>query len=130
MRVYFEDTDLSGIVYHANYLRFMERARSDLLHVLDIDQRSTFEAGLGYYAVSDIQIRYRAPARLDDALLVSTRALDVRAASVRMEQHILRGDMLLTEAAVTAAFLSAAGRPQRQPAEWVRRFGSSVGKTL
>jgi acyl-CoA thioester hydrolase len=73
IRVYFEDTDLSGVVYHANYLRFMERGRSDMLRLAGIDQRAVFEAGEGAYAVASLAIRYRAPARLDDALVVHPR---------------------------------------------------------
>ena len=67
VRVYFEDTDLSGVVYHANYLRFMERARSDMLRLAGIDQRGFNDAGHGAYAVSALSIAYRAPAKLDDA---------------------------------------------------------------
>ena len=70
VRVYFEDTDLSGVVYHANYLRFMERAWSDMLGVVGIDQRAAFDSGEGVYAVADLSIKYRRPARLDDALTV------------------------------------------------------------
>src|SRR3546814_109842 len=68
LRVYFEDTDLSGVVYHANYLRFMERARSDMLRAAGIDQRGAAESGDGVYAIADLGIRYMRPARLDDAL--------------------------------------------------------------
>ena len=71
VRVYFEDTDLSGVVYHANYLRYMERARSDMLRLAGIDQRAAQEAREGAYAVSALAIRYRAPAKLDDALVVN-----------------------------------------------------------
>ena len=126
-RVYFEDTDLSGIVYHANYLRYMERARSDLLRAAGIDQRAAFEAGEGVYAVADLRIRYLLPARLDDDLLVVTVMSEVGAASVSMAQRILRGDTLLTEADVRAAFLSPSGRPRRQPAEWLARYRALSG---
>lgn len=118
VRVYFEDTDLSGVVYHANYLRFMERARSDMLRLAGIDQRATFEAGQGAYAVADITIRYRAPARLDDALVVVSRVTQVRAASVVIHQTVRRGPLVLTEAEVTAALVAPSGRPMRQPAAW------------
>src|SRR6188474_918157 len=77
VRVYFEDTDLSGVVYHANYLRWFERARSDMLRLLGIDQRAAHAAGEGAYAVSELSIRYRAPARLDDAVTVKSRTLEV-----------------------------------------------------
>jgi acyl-CoA thioester hydrolase len=121
-RVYFEDTDLSGVVYHANYLRFMERARSDLLRVLGIDQRAMFEAGEGVYAVADIAIRYASPARLDDDLVIETTCLAVGGASVTMRQRLLRADTLLVDATVRAGFLTPGGRPRRQPADWVERF--------
>ncbi len=122
VRVYFEDTDLSGIVYHANYLRFMERARSDLLRVVGIGQRQAFEAGDGVYAVADLQIRYLAPARLDDDLVVETVCTALGAATVSMRQRILRGATLLTDASVRAGFPTPAGRPRRQPADWMERF--------
>ncbi len=121
-RVYFEDTDLSGIVYHANYLRFMERARSDMLRVAGIDQRGRMEAGDGAYAVVDLAIRYRLPARLDDDLLVASCVEDVRAASCIIHQRVMRGSDILTDANVTVALLNAAGRPVRQPREWIETF--------
>ena len=98
VRVYFEDTDLSGVVYHANYLRYMERARSDMLRLAGIDQRGVHDAGEGGYAVADLAIRYRAPAKLDDALLVVSRVHAVRAASVVIHQTVRRGSLVLTEA--------------------------------
>lgn len=122
LRVYFEDTDLSGIVYYANYLRFMERARSDMLRCAGIDQRGTMAAGGGYYAVHDLAITYRRPAHLDDALLVRSRIVAVRAAACEIAQNIWRGDELLTEGRVTAAFLGMDGRPKRQPGEWRAAF--------
>lgn len=122
VRVYFEDTDLSGLVYHANYLRFMERARSDMLARLGVDQRGAFEAGDGVYAVSDLRIRYRRPAKLDDALVVVSTATAVRGASCDIHQRVMRGAEILTEADVTAAFLGPDGRPRRQPRAWVAEF--------
>ena len=122
VRVYFEDTDLSGIVYHANYLRYMERARSDMLRLAGIDQRGTHEAGGGAYAVTALAIRYRAPARLDDVLVVLTRLRQIRAASVDIQQRVMRGETIVTEAEVTAALVGASGRPQRQPKEWIAAF--------
>src|SRR5436309_10337667 len=86
VRVYFEDTDLSGVVYHANYLRYMERARSDMLRVAGIDQRAAHEAGEGAYAVTDIAIRYAASARLDDDLIVTSKLIEVSAVR-RSEEH-------------------------------------------
>lgn len=121
LRVYFEDTDVAGIVYYANYLKFMERARSDMLRALDIDQRAAIESGVGVYVVADAHIRYRQPARLDDELLVLSEVRQVRAASCVIHQRVMRGDECLAEATITAAFLSD-GRPARQPREWVDKF--------
>lgn len=128
VRVFFEDTDLSGIAYHANYLKWCERARSDLLRVLGIDQRAAMEAGDGYYAVSEANIKWKRPAGLDDVLRVETTCIQLRAASALMLQKIIRGEELLAEIKVTAAFLSAEGRPQRQPAAWRKAFESFVQK--
>lgn len=121
-RIYFEDTDLSGIVYHANYLRYMERARSDMLRLAGIDQRAAMEAGEGAWAVTDLTIKYRSPAKLDDDILVVSTVEAVRGASVVIAQRILRASDELTNGRVTAAFLSPEGRPRRQPASWTERF--------
>jgi len=122
LTVYFEDTDTAGVVYYANYLKFMERARSDMIRAAGIDQREVLEAGNGAYYVAEATIRYRRPARLGDDLAVISTIEDVRAASVVIQQRVIRGDELLTEARVTAAFLDANGRPQRQPKEWIEKF--------
>lgn len=122
LRVYFEDTDLSGLVYHANYLRFMERARSDMLRVAGIDQRGNHDGGVGVYAVADLRIAYRRPARLDDDLIVRSHVTDVKAATCAIHQTVMRGEEILTDADVTAAWLTPQGRPQRQPKAWIDLF--------
>ncbi|HWT12134.1 MAG TPA: tol-pal system-associated acyl-CoA thioesterase [Allosphingosinicella sp.] len=122
LRVYFEDTDVAGIVYYANYLKFMERARSDMLRAAGIDQRAVLEAGDGVYVVAEANIKYRRPARLDDELLVLSEVREVRAASCLIHQRVMRGREILADAIITAAFLSAEGRPKRQPRSWVDRF--------
>jgi acyl-CoA thioester hydrolase len=122
LTVYFEDTDTAGIVYYANYLKFMERARSDMIRAAGVDQASAHHAGDGAYAVADVAIRYIKPARLSDDLIVLSTVEQVRAVSVLIHQRVMRGTELLTDARVTAAFLTADGRPQRQPKEWVERF--------
>ncbi len=124
VRVYFEDTDLSGVVYHANYLRYMERARSAMLRAAGIDQRAAFEGGEGAYAIRDLTIRYAAPARLDDTLTVVSRLIAMRAASVVIQQRVMRDALTLTHAQVEAAFVAPTGRPRRQPAEWVAAFAA------
>ena len=122
LRVYFEDTDVAGIVYYANYLKFMERARSDMLRSAGIDQRAVLEAGKGVYVVAAANIKYHRPAKLDDALVVLSEVEAVRAASCLIHQRVMRGRELLADAMITAAFLSAEGRPVRQPREWVQVF--------
>lgn len=122
VRVYYEDTDLSGITYHANYLRWFERARSDLLRRLEIDQRAAIEAGEGAYAVSELTLKYLRPAKLDDDVLIETRCTELGAASCRMHQKAWRGDELLAEAHLRVGFVSPEGRPKRQPEEWRAAF--------
>jgi acyl-CoA thioester hydrolase len=124
VRVYFEDTDLSGVVYHANYLRWFERARSDMLRLLGIDQRAAQEAGEGAYAVAELAIRYAAPARLDDTVLIESRAEELRAASCRMHQRALNGDRLLAEARLRIGFVAPSGRPRKQPDAWRAAFAT------
>ena len=128
VRVYFEDTDFSGVVYHARYLHFMERARSDMLACVGIDQRTVHAAGQGAYAVTQMHIKYRRPAHFDDALVVISTVEAVRAASCDIHQTVMRGDEILTEAQVTAAFVSPDGRPRRQPAQWVTAFQPIINR--
>ena len=127
VRAYYEDTDLSGIVYHANYLRWFERARSDLLRRLDIDQRAAIESGEGAYALSEVNLKYLRPAKLDDDVLIETRCTDLKAASCRMHQKAFRGDELLAEAHLRVGFISLEGRPKRQPGEWRAAFARFTG---
>jgi acyl-CoA thioester hydrolase len=122
VRVYYEDTDLSGITYHANYLRWFERARSDLLRLLGIDQRGAIEAGEGAYAVSEVNLRYLRPAKLDDDVVIETRCTELGAASCRMHQVARREGETLCEATLRVGFITPQGRPRRQPAEWRAAF--------
>ena len=122
LSVYFEDTDAYGIVYYANYLKFMERARSDMLRAVGVDQRQVLEAHEGAYYVAEANIRYVRSARLGDDLVVISTVEAVRAVSVVIQQRVIREGELLTDARVTAAFLDANGRPQRQPREWIEKF--------
>ena len=128
VRVYYEDTDLSGITYHANYLRWFERARSDLLRMLGIDQRAAIESGEGAYALSEVNLRYRAPARLDDDVVIETRCTELGAASCRMHQIARRGDDVLCEGTLRVGFITLDGRPRRQPAEWRAAFTTFMNK--
>lgn len=124
VRAYFEDTDLSGVVYHANYLRWFERARSDFVRLLGIDQRAVNEAGEGAFAVTELTLRYAAPARLDDAVLIETRCEELRAASCRMHQLALLGETLLVEARLRIGFVAPDGRPRRMPQGWRDAFAT------
>lgn len=128
LTVYFEDTDTAQIVYYANYLKYMERARSDMLRAMGIDQRAALDAGAGVYAVADVAIRYLRSARLGDDLLVVSTVEAVGGATARIHQRVMRGTETLTDARVTAAFLSPDGRPRRQPAEWVAAFRAIATK--
>jgi acyl-CoA thioester hydrolase len=122
LRVYIEDTDLGGVVYHSNYLCFLERARSDMLRCVGIDQRQAIETGRGVYAVAEAHLKYLQPARLDDELLIRTRLTELRGASCAIQQQILRQDQTLTEASIIVAFLGPGGRPRRHPTEWAQKF--------
>ena len=122
LTVYFEDTDTAGVVYYANYLKFMERARSDMIRAVGVDQAEVLRRGGGAYYVAEVNIRYLKPARLADDLQVISPVDAVRAVSVVIHQRVMRGEEQLADARVTAAFLDANGRPQRQPKDWVERF--------
>lgn len=128
LSVYFEDTDTAGIVYYANYLKFMERARSDMLRAAGIDQRAAIEDETGVYAVAEVAIRYHRPAKLGDDLVILSRLETVRAASVLIHQKVMRASGLLAEARVTAAFITLDGRPARQPRAWVERFHAIINQ--
>ena len=122
LTVYFEDTDTAGVVYYANYLKFMERARSDMLRAVGIDQQAMLQGDGSAYFVVEVDIKYRRPARLGDDLLVVSNVEQVRASSVDIHQRVMRGEEVLSDARVTAAFLDGAGRPRRQPRDWVEKF--------
>ena len=122
LTVYFEDTDTAGVVYYANYLKFMERARSDMIRAVGIDQAEMLRGDGSAYFVTHVDIRYRRPARLADDLRVVSTVEQVRASSVDIQQRVMRADELLSDATVTAAFLDREGRPRRQPREWVEIF--------
>jgi acyl-CoA thioester hydrolase len=119
VRVYYEDTDFTGIVYHANYLRFMERGRTNYLRLIGADHRALFEQiekeAPGFaFVVRHMAIDFLRPARMDDVLDVVTAPDEVRGASITLHQKVMRGDELLVEARVQVAFISQ-GRAQRIP---------------
>jgi acyl-CoA thioester hydrolase len=119
VRVYYEDTDFSGIVYHANYLRYMERGRTNYLRLLGADHRALFEEtekeAPGFaFVVRTMNIEFFRPARMDDVLEILTQPQEVRGASIALHQRILRGGELLVEATVRVAFVSG-GRARPIP---------------
>ncbi|WP_395391643.1 YbgC/FadM family acyl-CoA thioesterase [Novosphingobium sp. BL-8A] len=122
LRVFYEDTDAGGVVYHANYIRWFERARSDLLDMLDIDQRAALESGEGLYTVAEVNIRYLSPARLGDAVVIETDAIQIGRVSCTLRQVARRGKTRLAEGVVKVGFISPEGRPRRQPEAWQRAF--------
>lgn len=126
LTIYFEDTDAYGIVYYANYLKFMERARSDMVRAVGIDQAAELRSSGSAYAVVEVHIRYTKPARLSDELQIVSTVEQVRASAVDIQQRVMRGPELLCEARMTAAFLDGQGRPRRQPREWVEKFKAIV----
>jgi acyl-CoA thioester hydrolase len=121
IRVYYEDTDFSGLVYHANYLRFLERGRSNYLRLLGADQRALFaeaesEAPGFAFVVRSMQLDFLKPAHMDEVLDIVTRPLEVRGASITLHQQVRRGDVLLLEARVKVAFVSGGqARPIPKP---------------
>lgn len=123
-RVYYEDTDFSGAVYHARYLHFMERARTDYLRCLGVEQSNLFassDEGLAFM-VHRMEIDFKAPARMDDIVTVLTRAEKAGGAKMILEQEIRRGDQLLIAAKVIIAVVNRHGRPRRLPEDLARQF--------
>jgi len=115
LRVYYEDTDMAGIVYYANYLRYIERARSDWVRGLGIDQNAMKAQGL-VFAVRRVEADYLMPARLDDELIVETEVVQVTGARLVMDQVVRRGKDRLFHAVVTVVVITDAGQPARMPA--------------
>jgi len=128
VRVYYEDTDAGGIVYHANFLRYLERGRSELLRSLGIDHASAWTSGpagerVGF-AVRRIELDFEAPAMLDDALIVESTVVAVGAAYVDAGQCVCRAGRVIARARLRVALVDAGGRPRRLPEDWRRRLAA------
>lgn len=123
-RVYYEDTDFSGLVYHARYLHFMERARTDYLRCLGVEQSALHQMdGEGLmFVVHRMEIDFKSPARMDNVLTIETATEKAGGAKMVLNQKILRGDTLLIAAKVIIAVVNASGRPRRLPEELARSF--------
>jgi acyl-CoA thioester hydrolase len=116
LRVYWEDTDAGGIVYYANILRFMERARTEWLRSLGVQQQRLRVDERVLFVVADAQLRWHAPARLDDALHVSTRLVERGRASLRLQQSVRRADTLIADGDVRIGCVDAGTfMPRRIP---------------
>lgn len=124
IRVYYEDTDFSGLVYHASYLRFIERARTELLRSVGLHQRALLDGEAGapvFFVVRAMEIDFRRPATMDDLLTIETQVADIGAAAITLDQRVMRDGDLLVEAKVKVACVEN-GRAKRLPAEVRAKF--------
>jgi acyl-CoA thioester hydrolase len=126
VRVYYEDTDFSGFVYHANYLRFCERGRSDMLRLLGIHHHELAADRNMVFAVRRMEIDFLKPARIDDVLEVHTRVESISGARFVLAQEVHRIDDVLFTALVTAVLVTPQGRPRRIPADLRRQFSNCL----
>ena len=134
-RIYYADTDFSGVVYYGRYLEFLERGRSDLLHAIGIRHRDLIEgriAGRGEahergdplaWVVRRIEVDYRGSARIEDEIEVRTHVHEARGARLVMAQSITLDDRPILDARIEAALITLDGRPRRIPREWLDRLG-------
>jgi acyl-CoA thioester hydrolase len=116
VRVYFEDTDCAGVVYHANFLKFCERGRSDFIRLLGIDAKGLVSSEQGepaVFVVRRVEIDYLKPGRMDDVLEIVTSCVEIGSASLVLQQDVRRDGMLLARARVSVVLVSSAGKPQR-----------------
>ena len=135
VRVYYEDTDFTGIVYHANYLRYMERGRTNYLRLIGADHRALFEAtekeAPGFaFVVRSMNIDFLRPARMDDVLDIVTAPEEVKGASTTVRQRVMRGDELLVDAHVRVAFISGGrARPIPKPLRIAMRADQEAARS-
>lgn len=127
IRIYYEDTDAAGVVYHANYLRFMERARTDMLALCGADVGQALRDGVGGYVVAAAELRFISPARLGDALLVTSRIAEIGGASCAIQQRVSRDGQEVATGRVAVVFVAPGGRPRRQPASWIEALRAVQG---
>ena len=127
VRVYYEDTDFSGVVYHASYLRFMERGRSDFVRLSGVGHAELFDEEVPLaFVVRRMSIEYMKPARIDDVLEIATRTEAVAGASFTLLQTVRRGTEALVTAKVVAALVDGQGRPRRIPARLRARLAEGL----
>jgi acyl-CoA thioester hydrolase len=116
LRVYYEDTDLSGVVYHANYLRYMERARTEFFRLAGVTKMADLDSEEPTaWAIREVRARYHRPARVDDALSVRTQLVAISGARIEALQGIHAGKILLVEGRIEACIITLTGKPRRLP---------------
>jgi acyl-CoA thioester hydrolase len=131
IRIYYEDTDLSGVVYHANYLRYMERGRSEFFRSVGINRLARLDAPEPTaWTLRKVQLEYVRPARLDDLIEVHTRATSLSGARLTAEQDIFCKDLLLTRGHVEACIMTLTGKARRIPPEMREKLGPLVPETI
>jgi len=128
IRIYFEDTDFSGVVYHASYVRFLERGRTEYVRLLGVHHAALDAGETGEslaFAVHRLEIEFRRPARIDDVVEVVTRPKEIRGARIILSQQVMRGEERLVDATVTVVLVNRAGRPCRIPDALAERFAAA-----
>jgi acyl-CoA thioester hydrolase len=128
-RVYYADTDFSGFVYHARYLEFLERGRSDFLRLTGVHHTELADGQLGpriVWVVRRMEIDFHTPARMDDIVTVETKTASISGARIVMSQRLLRGETGLVSARVEAAIVGENGRPVRFPKAWIAAFQPQI----
>ena len=123
LRVYYEDTDLAGIVYYANYLKFIERARSEMLKEANVNQMDLIKRGY-FFVVTSLKADYLKPAYFEDSLEVITEVAKIKGASIILQQTIFRSEKVLFEASIRLALLDKSGKAARLPANIRQLLGS------
>jgi acyl-CoA thioester hydrolase len=126
VRVYYEDTDFSGNVYHSAYLHFFERARTEFLRAIGVHHSELIREGIAF-AVRSMSIEFEAAAHIDDVLTVETRVEQITAVRLALDQRISRGGKVITRAKVLVVAINAAGRPARMPKAILASLGVSSG---
>lgn len=128
-RIYYADTDFSGAVYHARYLEFLERGRSDFLRCVGVHHTALEDGSEGealYWVVRRMEIDFQRAGRVDDVITIRTAIAEIGGARITMQQHIMRGTQLLISAQVVAALINGEAKPRRFPKSWKALFANAA----
>ena len=117
-KVYYEDTDSGGVVYYANYLKFLERARTDAITSVNFSNKNLIEKFGIYIIVKSCNLNFHKPAKLEDNLNIISKVLEVKNVSIRMKQYIFVNDSMIVEAEILLASVDEKGKPSKLPAEF------------